>query len=455
MKLHIILLCIVTYIVSISVQFISEPSTLEETIEHYMDKYNIPGLAISTYDEHGETYKSTFGYSNKEEKTPFTSQTLFRVESISKSVTSLGVLNLLSNDSIQIDQEVSSIIDVDGLKPSTTVRELLTHTSGLKLTSFGNHFDPNEDIPTNKETIENDIQYRSSSSFHYTNVGYNILELLVEVVSNQDFNSYMQENILFPLEMNHTSFNYETNQKDLYALGYDLNNEPVDPYIYPDRASGGMISNIDDMSKLIESYITPNPIVSTDIKDQLYSIKTNTTGVYSLISDGYSYGHFIDQDFVFHGGQGHGWMSFFVINKAENKAIFIVANSQNSYPLFSKIIGDWAGNETPIRFSLISKLRPPLNSLIHTTLFFILISSFLTIKNSKNPVPKNHMKYCIALLIFIIPITITLFSIEYMFIKVLYPNIYKQFLILLLTIIGYIIIKMITIFRFSKITNNI
>ncbi len=91
-----------------------------------------------------------------------------------------------------------------------TIRQLLTHTSGLPLGDVFERYSPNEPIPSLRDNLTKDavLFQKPGTSFAYSNIGYNLLELLIEEVTDQNFAEYMQEEIFTPLDMEHSSFDW-------------------------------------------------------------------------------------------------------------------------------------------------------------------------------------------------------------------------------------------------------
>ncbi|HMB41646.1 MAG TPA: hypothetical protein VKM37_06670, partial [Balneolaceae bacterium] len=86
--------------------------------------------------------------------------------------------------------------------------------------------------------------------------------------------------------------------------------------------------------------------LSEDAISDLYSPAIETSGVYSLVSDSYGLGHFIEtlptgEKAVFGGGQGHGWMTHFHMVPENGDGIVILTNSSRSWPFISKILSEW------------------------------------------------------------------------------------------------------------------
>ena len=152
-----------------------------------------------------------FGYADIETKKPVTLDTRFRIASISKTFTAVGILQLRDAGALCLDDPVSKYLDWFDLQyegaPAITVRNLLTHSSGLPRDSH-NPMWTECDAPAWDEFVRA-LQTRPPTrppydKFAYSNVGYSLLGGIIEQVSGESWASYLQRNIVDPLGMSDT-----------------------------------------------------------------------------------------------------------------------------------------------------------------------------------------------------------------------------------------------------------
>lgn len=188
-----------------------------DILDQVREDHEIVGLAVavSCQGELLETYHS--GLSNIDLQIPVSPQTKFRVASISKSFTAAGLMKLLDEESISLDNDISSVIGYEVRNPSfpdvpITFRMLLSHTSSLQDGSGYGPFlsatysaDP---IPDMTEVLLPGGQYFTSNMwrteepgtyFAYSNINYGLIGTLVEAISGQRFDVYMKNQILEPM----------------------------------------------------------------------------------------------------------------------------------------------------------------------------------------------------------------------------------------------------------------
>jgi CubicO group peptidase (beta-lactamase class C family) len=443
--LIIILLC------SHSVCSESEPAydLLDKTITKQMRKYDVPGVAIGIIKQGSVDYISLYGYQNIENEEPLTSQTLLRAESISKTVTAYIVMCLVEQGKLSLDTSIKDYIDIS-VPSEVTLHTLLTHSSGLEIGPFSEHYSPtDESIPSLRNHLIDTLLFLEEvpAQFNYSNVGYNLIQYVIEAVTQKSFNDVATEMLFDPLGIDDASFEYNDNQSSYYATGYDVEGTTIDPYIYPEQASGGLFISIGSLTRLMNGLMSDENILSNQYRTLLYTHYIDLKGEYKLVADGYGYGHFIEKNDplgVFHGGQGHGFMAFYYANPTEKSAIVILTNSQRSYPMMSALVQNYTTilNLPSAKFSKID------TSISLMTLCAVLLGIALTLKMSHSL--KNIKRHIIvdkqlvgSLVGLLIGVTIVLYLwlSQYFFLRVLYP-IHVEYFRMLLTI--YVVFEIAT-----------
>lgn len=280
-----------------------------------------------------------------------------RVQSISKSVTAWAILKLVEEGKLNLNEPVEmhfkdwELPDSDYPSDGLTVRQLLCHTGGMPLGDIFALYAPDEEIPSLRESLSGSavLFQEPGKGFSYSNVGYNLLELLIEEVTGRDFAEYMKNEILSPLGMNHSDFNWSEASLAAAPHGYTLDGKAVTPYRYAEKASGGLISTAEDIARFciagMSAFYEQDVLTGAGI-NSLYSPQTSQLGVYSLVFDTYGFGFYIErlaggETAVSHGGQGTGWMSHFHAVPETGDAIIILTNSQRSWSFIAHLLKGW------------------------------------------------------------------------------------------------------------------
>ena len=333
---------------------------LDRQIPKLMKQYAVPGVAIALVQDGKPVWSNAYGYADLEQNQPMTIDSIFRVESISKSLTAWGVMKLVEQGKIDLDQPIQIYLK-DWTLPSSefstekiTPRRLLGNNAGMPLGAIGDEYSPRSPMPALRDVLFQEavpIQ-EPGLSFSYSNAGFHLLELLIEQVSGRDFAEYMQDEVLLPLGMVNSTFVWDDKISPLLPTGYDLTGRPVPSYVYPAKASGGLYATVEDIARFISAgianpYQQENPVLSAESIREIYTPQIEISGIYGVVADDYGLGHFIEnlpdgRRAVWHGGQGHGWMTHFHMVPESGDGIVILTNSQRSWPLMAKVLKAWA-----------------------------------------------------------------------------------------------------------------
>lgn len=333
---------------------------LDQRIPVWMERFEVPGVSIALIKNGEMSWSAAYGLADLEKQTRMTSETVCRVESISKSVTARGVMKLVELGEIGLDDPVIHHLsswefpDSDFDIERVTIRHLLSHSSGLSLGTLGLEYAPGEEKPSLRESLSREVRFvrQPGARFNYSNVGYHLLELLIEDVTGQNFSEFMQKEILNPLKMEDSSYEWSEDFITPVPNGHNLNGEPIPVYVYSEKGAGGLFANAEDIARFVafgmvnEFYSGENILTAQSIRE-LYTPVTDVAGIYALVSEHYGLGHFIEtlpngKMAVFSGGQGNGWMTHFHLVPETGDGIVILTNSSRSWPLISHILSDWA-----------------------------------------------------------------------------------------------------------------
>ena len=331
---------------------------LNERVPELMGRYDIPGMSIALINKGRVVWAEAYGFADIESERRMTVDTYLRVQSISKPVTAWGVLKLTEQNKIDLDEPVIEYLDdwefpeSEFNEKNITVRHLLSHRAGLPLGDIFNIYSPEKEMPSLKECLEKEAYLirEPGASFMYSNTGYNLLELLIEEVTDRDFAEYMENEVLIPLGMNNSSFNYSEDFNPPVPYGYDLKGKAVPVYVYPEKGSGGLFATVKDIGAFVCAGMpdfSQNRVISAESIDMLYAPLADRLGIYSLVFDSYGLGYYLEGlnggiTAAAHGGQGTGWMTHFHSVPETGDGIVIMTNSQRSWPLFAYILSDWA-----------------------------------------------------------------------------------------------------------------
>ena len=204
-------------------------SAVDAYVESQREALNIPGLAIAIVQGDQIAYLGSYGEAGKNR--PVTPQIAFQIGSTTKSFTALAIMQLVEVGKIELDAPVQTYIPWfrtadEAASAQITVMHLLTQTSGFSNAAGHREFVTND---LSEQAIENSVRALKDvalvrapgEAYEYSNINYTVLGLVVQMVSGQSYESYMQEHVFDPLEMRHSFTSQEEAMQAGLSTGYE------------------------------------------------------------------------------------------------------------------------------------------------------------------------------------------------------------------------------------------
>jgi CubicO group peptidase (beta-lactamase class C family) len=190
---------------------------MEKSINKIMQESNIPGLALAIVQEHKLIYAKGFGVTSVEDGgLPVTPETLFRIGSITKSLTGTAIMRLVEAGKLDLDTPIKTYIDWFRLSDpeateQVTLRMLLSHTSGLPTDGTNGQYFGQRDPHGLEKSVREEIPEYALIAPHnrvmsYSNPGISLAGYVAEVVSGKPYAELMQDLVFEPLKMQRTTF---------------------------------------------------------------------------------------------------------------------------------------------------------------------------------------------------------------------------------------------------------
>ncbi|HRE74582.1 MAG TPA: serine hydrolase domain-containing protein [Flavobacteriales bacterium] len=294
-------------------------------------------------------YKKSFGFSNESTKEKLNENSIFELASVSKQFTATAIVLLKEKGKLSYEDEISKYIPELSDYSKITIRNLLTHTSGLPdyMEIMDSTFDKNK-IATNKDIISTFSKLKPKTLFEpntkweYSNTGYALLASIIEKVSGMTYGDYLNKAIFKPLKMKNTSVyrrRYEPRIIPNYAYGY-VYSDSLKKYVLPDEldelkmviwldgivGDGTVNSTVVDLLKW-DRALRSNKFISKESKDEIFTSaeindKTKTNyGFGWVIEDNGVYGNIVS-----HTGGWPGYMTLIERHLQNDKTIIVLMN---------------------------------------------------------------------------------------------------------------------------------
>jgi len=249
---------------------------IDRFVEHQMRADNLPGLALALTDRDRLLHVAAYGFADLAAQSPVTPDTLFEIGSIGKSFTAVALLQLHDEGNLDLHAPVPDHLhwfEVKSDHAPITVHHLLTHTAGIIAGTDWSLTAPSEvwglrDTETGGPPGER---------FHYSNVGYKLLGLVLQRLTGEPYPATLQRRILDPLGMTASAPAITHDTRPRLAVGYapafdDRPFQPGDPlapatWIETDTADGSIAATAADMAAFVRMLLNrgrgPNgPILS-------------------------------------------------------------------------------------------------------------------------------------------------------------------------------------------------
>ena len=220
-----------------------------------------------------------YGLADREKNIPVNKDTVFCIGSITKRFTRAAILKLEEQGKLKRSDPLSKFFeDIPADKKDVTVEQVLEHTAG-----FHEYHDTKgdfEEMDRKKALniiLNQKLRFEPGSRQAYSNSGYTLLAVLIELVSGQPYPTYLKENLFKPAGMNRTGFYRDPLwEEDEVAVGYEGRTigERNSPYYWPHMTwaligGGGMVSSVGELYKWIQA-LAANKVLSEKSMENMY-----------------------------------------------------------------------------------------------------------------------------------------------------------------------------------------
>lgn len=245
---------------------------VDNLYKEYAEKNHLPGLIYGLVVDGKLIHTANIGYSDLAKKKLVNAESDFHIASMTKSFTAMAILKLRDEGKLKLDDPAHVYIpELKQQKYLTseaspiTIRHLLTHAAGFP---EDNPWGDRQLAITEQamlEMIKKGISFSNvpGVSYEYSNMGFAMLGYIIVKVSGQPYQKYITNNILIPLGMTHTYWDYQDVPSHQLAQGYRwLNDQWIEQPLLKSGAygaMGGMISTMNDFSKYVALHLSAWP----------------------------------------------------------------------------------------------------------------------------------------------------------------------------------------------------
>jgi D-alanyl-D-alanine carboxypeptidase len=315
-----------------------------EYIQIMMLKKHIPGLSVAVLKEGKILKMQSYGLANIETHSPAKSQTVYKIGSLSKQFIAAAMMLLQQDGKINLDDRVSRYLDsLPSAWQSITIRNLLTHTSGL--VRDAPDFDPLKVRPLSddiKAIYSLPLDFTPGTQWDYSNMNYYLIAAIIGKVTGVNWAEWISKHIFKPCRMNQTRTVSVTDLTLNRANGYKRTSagwENAEIWLAL-RPSGAFLSSIADLAKW-DGMLNTNKLLTAISKKQMWTAMKLNNGD----NTHYGLGWFIDSVNnhlrVHHDGSVPGFKSDFERFPDDKLSVIVLTNagSANAERMAQNIAG--------------------------------------------------------------------------------------------------------------------
>ena len=345
---------------SFNIAYAESDIHIQTKIKNTIENEGIVGLSWSTISK-GDVEVGSVGYANISKLEHMKPAQKMHVGSVTKSVLAMGVLHLIFEGRLSLDSNIEALLselNFDNVwhhRSPIKVQNLLDHTAGLDNIRMWQLLStkplPNTPLEEAFESSRQNllkIRTEPGTQYSYSNMGYTLLAMVIEAVTNQRYEKFLDDNFLDPLEMYDSSFEFISQQGQfadpLLAMGYHENNVTqiaVPSYLRP---AGQFTTTAPDMAKFMNFLLNEGKVKGQNfVKPEHMRMLTNPFNTKAHMA-GLNIGHglaFANRDRhnvlgMCHPGTTFGFRAYICIFPDEKKGFFYAANTDNETADYEK-----------------------------------------------------------------------------------------------------------------------
>jgi CubicO group peptidase (beta-lactamase class C family) len=318
---------------------------VDSIVTDELRRTNMPGAAVVFVRDGKTVFERGYGVANLATKAPVTSQTIFRIGSISKVMTAVAVMQLADRGAIDLSVDVNNYLQrlkiPEAFGAPVTSEHLITHTAGLDEIRPGTQTSTADSVLSLPDFLRPRLQRvrRPGEFTSYSTYAPTVAGMLVEDRSGMAFEAYMRERIWRPLGMERTSITVPASLASQVSPGYerarDSSIAPQPWEWYHTTPASSMNSTTSDMARFIAALLPADPAADTPLmsaQSRQFMLRQHATMNPRL--PGFAIGFYEEiygkQRFLLHGGNMLGYSAQLVLIPDDNSGFFIVTHSEQS-----------------------------------------------------------------------------------------------------------------------------
>ncbi|MCK6562102.1 serine hydrolase [bacterium] len=315
------------------------PETLVDALFTDATAGETPGAAVLVAQNGNIIYQKGFGFANLEHRVPVTTETKFRIGSITKQFTASAILKLQEAGLLSVQDTLSKFLPDYPRGNEVTIHHLLTHTSGIHSYTSKPDFMQTVTVEVKPESLiasfKNDkYDFDPGAQWRYNNSGYFLLGYLVSKLANEPYAAYLKKTFFEPLNMSDTDVHRWSDVLPHEATGYAYVDGKFQKAQNWDMSraggAGALYSTVTDLYRWNEAVFNGNVLSEKNLAAAFTPVTLKDGSKPQTAGDGYGYGWSIS-DFrgikeIAHGGGLHGFVTSLARYPEHNMTVTVLTN---------------------------------------------------------------------------------------------------------------------------------
>lgn len=318
---------------------------IDSDVQTILSRTGAPGATIAVYKDGKSIYSHAYGWRDLEKRTPATVDTHYEVGSITKQFTAAAVLQLKEAGKLDLDAKLAIYLPDAPHAQGVTLRQLLSHTSGMPdyldaMDAAGLLAKPVTYAQIANYAKNKPLDFEPGSQAQYSNTGYVLLGRVIEVVSHESYEHYVQNHLLKPAGMRQTFTIADEVHLPAMATGYQLVDKRAQRAQAWDKlalwSAGNLVTTVGDLEKWNEALAAGKIVKVDDFRLMSTSVMTTKQGD-SGMGLGLFVGAYEDQPRTWHPGGTNGFSVANMYFPRQSLHIIAFTNLKSSHGLGEQI----------------------------------------------------------------------------------------------------------------------
>lgn len=333
-----------------------------------LDHYGVSGSVVSFIANGNVLWTNAYGMADLEARTAMRADMVFEFGSCGKILTAWATMKLVERGAIDLDTPVNDYLDrlqieSDLYDPNAvTVRRLLSHTSGLGIHGYVDYSPRRANPPDVVETLQGphllegivetlepgelstgrmELVQEPGIGYRYSGAGYGVLQTLIEDVTGESFDLFVQSEITDPLSAASLRWEWTPELEARAPTPYGEEGQTLEHRQLSIHGIGSELGTVEDFARFVAATAEgPNGeppgrgVLSPETLERMIA-PVSEAGLYQGL--GYGLGSLNGHRSVSHGGRNMGWEAFFILDTVTGDGFVVASASNRAGPLHSTI----------------------------------------------------------------------------------------------------------------------